>query len=179
MNKLLTLEEIKEVANEFHIDYSVLRAIIDVESAGKGFGVNGIDPKIQFEPHVFKRYTNVQITNGVEVQTEEWKAFKEAFAIDQEAARLSTSWGLGQIMGFNHLAAGYKSSAEMVKDFYKSEIQQLRGMVRFIFADKRLVKAINELDFVAFARIYNGPLFYKFNYDVRLKKAYENYRKNL
>ncbi len=45
--------------------------------------------------------------------------------IDPRVALEATSWGLGQIMGSNHVAAGYESAAEMVAAFLDSEERSL------------------------------------------------------
>ena len=53
-------------------------------------------------------------------------------ALDSSAALASTSWGIGQIMGFNYAAAGYSSVEEMVAQLCLNEDNQLQAMARFI-----------------------------------------------
>lgn len=167
----LTIEEIESLANEFGLEAKTIRAVIQVECAGSGFMPNG-DIKIQFEPHIFKRYTGHIIDNKVEIQSEEWAAYKEAKAINWEAALLSTSWGMGQVMGFNFKAAGYSSVHEMVADFKTGEKAQLKGMLNFI-KNNRIIDELQRKDWAGFAKIYNGAGYKQFNYDTRLKEAYE------
>lgn len=169
--KFLREEDKQELADEFGVELRALKAVLKVESSGSGFGKSG-KVKIQFEPYHFRKYTNVRITNGVEGQTVEYKAYFKAVKIDQEAAMLSTSWGLGQIMGFNHKAAGYKVVDNMVLSFNASEYYQLKGMLNFIKSNKKLYQALKDKDWATFARYYNGKYYKKFNYDTRLAKAY-------
>jgi hypothetical protein len=170
MNRL-TIDEISALAAEFGLETKTLRAVIQVESAGAGFAPNG-DIKIQFEPHWFKRYTGHIIDNKVDIQTEEWAAYKEAKAINWEAALLSTSWGLGQVMGFNFKAAGYNSVGEMVAGFKTGEKAQLRGMLNFI-KNNFILDELQRKDWAGFAKVYNGAGYKQFNYDKRLQEAYD------
>lgn len=159
------------LARLFHIEPKALDAVMIVESSGAGFNLDG-SIKIQFEPTWFRKYTGKKIANGVEGQHAEWLAFNEAFGIDSTAALKSTSWGLGQVMGFNHKAAGYSTPEEMVRDFKESEVNQLKGMLNFISANGYTIRALREKDWETFAKHYNGPLYKDFNYDTRLAKAY-------
>lgn len=166
----LTIEEIESLASEFGLDAKTIRAVIQVECAGSGFMPNG-DIKIQFEPHIFKRYTGHIIENKVDVQGKEWEAYNEAKAINWEAALLSTSWGMGQVMGFNFKLAGYDNVQDMVNDFKTGERAQLKGMLTFI-KTARLIDELQRKDWAGFARGYNGSEYKQFNYDTRLQEAY-------
>lgn len=160
-----------ELAERFGIEYKALCAVLKVESAGSGFSKNG-RIKIQFEPYHFRKYTDIRIANGVEGQTVEYKAYFKAAGIDEKAAMLSTSWGLGQIMGFNHKAAGYKTVQEMVSTFNQSEYYQLEGMLNFIKSNKKMFAALLSKEWAIFAHYYNGKYYKKWNYDTKLEKAY-------
>jgi hypothetical protein len=92
-----------------------------------------------------------------------------------EIAALSTSWGLGQIMGFNHEACGYPTAVAMVRDFAKGETQQLEGMLAFVSANAAMLRALQRKDWAAFARLYNGPKYAVNKYDVKLAAAYKKY----
>lgn len=169
--KFLREEDKQELADEFGIELRALNAVLKVESSGSGFGSSG-KVKIQFEPYHFNKYTGVRVANGVERQAAEYKAYFKAVEIDLEAAMLSTSWGLGQIMGFNYKAAGYKLVDNMVLSFNASEYYQLKGMLNFIKSNKKLYRALKDKDWATFARYYNGKYYAKFNYDTRLAEAY-------
>ena len=171
MPKYLTEAGKRELAERFGIEYRVLLTVMKVESAGKGFSRDG-RIKIQFEPYHFRKYTNIRIANGVEGQKVEYEAYFKAVKISEESAMLATSWGLGQIMGFNHKAAGYEKVQEMVGIFNNSEYYQLEGMLNFIKYHKKMYRALTEKDWATFARYYNGKYYARWAYDIKLAKAY-------
>jgi len=172
MAKFITLSEKEALAKEFGIEYKALNAVFIVESSGSGFDRKTGLIKIQFEPYWFKKYTGKKLANGVENQTAEWKAYNAAYKIDKAAAMKSTSWGLGQVMGFNYKAAGYKDVQAMLDDFNLNEANQLRGMLNFIKATPKMLEALKKKDWATFAKYYNGPKYKDFNYDTRLAAAY-------
>lgn len=110
--------------------------------------------------------------NAVEGQKREWLAFNAAFAIDKTAAMLSTSWGLPQMMGFNHAALGFRTVDALVDSFRESEANQLRGMLAFLNSKPALAKAVRAKDWPMVAYYYNGAGYKQFNYDRRLAAAY-------
>lgn len=171
--KLISLEEIKELAESVHIEPAALMAVIRVEGSGKGYDHATGKILIQFEPYHFQRYTGKRIANGVEHQAAEWKAFNEAWKIDKESTMLSTSWGMLQVMGFNHKACGFQIVDNMVDSFKESELNQVKGALNFIKGSSVMFKALQSKDWATFAYGYNGKLFKKFNYDNRLKDAFE------
>ncbi len=171
MNKQISTTDYLELSKEFGISVRLIKTVVIVESSGKGFAVNG-DILIQFEPHIFKKYTGVLISNKVDVQSKEWSAYKEAKNINWEAAQLSTSWGLGQIMGFNFKLAGYDTVSAMVSEFGVSEYYQLKGMLNFIKNQPKMFEALKKQDWSAFARLYNGPAYAVNEYDIKLMSTY-------
>ena len=88
----------------------------------------------------------------------------------------ATSWGLGQIMGSNHVAAGYESAAEMVAAFLDSEESQLAGAVAFIRAN-HLDDELRGHQWAAFARGYNGPAYASHGYHTKLAARFAFWRK--
>lgn len=158
------------------IELAMLKAIIEVECGKDGFADDS-RIKIQFEPYWFNHYENVRLKNGVEGQVAEYEAFFNAACIDPESAMLSTSFGMGQVCGFNHKRAGYSSAKEMVMDFTVSEYNQLKGMLNFIQSDPSLFKAAINRDYRGFAFEYNGPKYEKFNYHTRIETAYLKFKK--
>ncbi|UKJ09066.1 N-acetylmuramidase family protein [Solitalea lacus] len=171
--KLIELNDIAELAVSNHLEPSALMAVIKVEGSGKGFDASTGKILIQFEPYHFQRYTGNRVANGVENQPKEWIAFNEAWKLDKEAAMLSTSWGMMQVMGFNHKAAGFQIVDAMIDAFKESEFNQVKGAINFIKSNPAMFKALQIRDWATFARGYNGPLFKKLNYDNRLKDAYQ------
>jgi hypothetical protein len=157
-----------------------LLAFIEVESGGRGFDEKTGKLMIQFESHIFSKATGIPRStsnqykwdeNKVDVQSKEWEAFNEAFKINPEEAMKSTSWGLPQIMGFNHKQAGYESVGAMLDDFKKSELQQVIALIRFITANPKLYKAVLEGDYETISSIYNG----KFHRELAAKNGWKPY----
>ena len=167
------------------IDKAVAVAVIAVESGGSGMGPDG-RMIIRFENHLFWTYwgkANPAAYGQYFVfdqnaswkghqyrpqpggpwldvhqnQNSEWAAFNFASTIDGGAARKSISMGLVQIMGFNNRAIGYTSPDAMFAAFAADEKFQLLGFFNFVKNDQRQINALQNRDFVGFARIYNGP----------------------
>lgn len=183
----LTKQQIKEIAEAGGLTYAQLMAFIEVESGGKGF-ING-KIVIQFEPAWFKKYAPFAPSgkwsiNKVENQTKEWIAFNDAFAKNKTAAMMSTSIGLGQIMGFHYGRLGYSSVGEMWDDFKKGEYQQVQGIVKFIKTDLKLYNALRNQNWHLVATYYNGggykELAKKYGrepYNISMENAYNHYIK--
>jgi len=196
----LTKQEISRIANGIGLPYAVFAAFIEVESGGKAFDEKTGKIIIQFEPHIFARYLTqfkvkfsisstvvgkrkiytinakgLTIRNGVEGQRAENNAYDIAMQIHPEAAMLSTSFGMGQIMGFNYAALGYDSVKEMVKAFNESEFEQVRGIASFILSSTSLKFALLKKDWRTAARIYNGPNYAAGRYHIKLENAHTKY----
>lgn len=169
-----------------------LLAFIEVESGGKGFDERTGKIILQLEPHIFSKATGIPRStsnqykwdeNKVDVQSKEWEAFNDAFKINPEEAMKATSWGLPQIMGFNHKQAGYASVGAMLDDFKAGELAQVLALIRFITANPKLYKAVLEGDYETVASCYNGSqhraLALKNGwkpYPDKLKEAEEKYK---
>jgi RHS repeat-associated protein len=168
---------INEQANELGVDPNLLAAVILVESGGSGF-VNG-NLKIRFENHAFLNATNKYkelftyewrshrfrtSTNSkwkkvhTGKQNDEYVAFEFAASLNKNAAYESISMGLGQIMGYNHNAAGYSSAKEMYEDFGKGHGQQIKGMITFFknYRNGSTLRALQHGDLKTFVTQYNG-----------------------
>lgn len=177
------------IGREIGVGEDEIHAILDVESAGSGFDAKG-RPKMLFEPHVFWRELGPGAKRDRAVVEKlaypRWKPgaypkdsyprLAKAMAIDETAALRSASWGLGQIMGFNHAAAGYSSAKAMVLAFMDDEDTHLRAMVSFIVANK-LDDELRRHDWAGFARGYNGPGFAKNGYDRNLAASFARWQK--
>ncbi len=164
-----------------------IHAIMEVESRGAGFDKTG-RPVILFEPHIFwkelgpGRKRDAATRAGLAYPRwgtkpypkDSYPRLMDAIEIDERAALRSTSWGLGQVMGFNHVAAGFDTVQAMVAAFCDSEEAQLDGMIRFIDASG-LGDDVRRHDWRAFARGYNGAGFDKNRYDKRLAAAFKKW----
>lgn len=177
---MISNDQLATIAKKYGYEPAALKAVLEVESNGKGFSDTTGKIIIQFEPHWFKRIADAKSRtkgviwsqNKVENQTEEWKAFNEAFSINPNAAMQATSIGMFQIMGFHYGKLGFKTVGEMW-DFCKaSEVNQLELGVRFINANPHLKNALKTKNWQKFAYYYNGAAYQKFNYDNRMAVAY-------
>jgi len=188
----VTPEEIDQIAIDLKVEVAAFRAVIAVEAAGSGFDKAG-RPKALFERHHF--YKHLKDAPGLQANAEaeglaypKWGTkpypkgsdavyaeIERACTIDEEAALLSTSWGLDQIMGSNFKMAGCASVEAMVEEACESEAGQLRQMAAFIKSAGLQDELMNK-DWAKFARGYNGPGYAQNAYDVKLAQAYEKNR---
>lgn len=160
-----------------------LHAFIDVETRGTGFDAQG-RPRILFERHIFHRYlpatkrtaaVNAGLASktpgGYGKESDQYDKLKRAMKIDRKAALYACSWGLGQVMGFNHAVAGYGTVDEMIIAFMADEEAHLEASVNFILAN-HLDDELRRHDWAGFAKGYNG-LNYRINrYDEKLAEAF-------
>jgi hypothetical protein len=188
----VTAEEIDAIADDLKVEHAAFRAVIAVEAAGSGFDKAG-RPKALFERHHF--WKHLKDAPGLQANAESeglaypkwgtkpypkgsdavYAEIERACLIDEEAALLSTSWGLGQIMGSNFKMAGCSSVQAMVEEACESEAGQLRQMAAFIKSAGLQDELMNK-DWAKFARGYNGPGYAQNAYDVKLAQAYEKNR---
>ena len=158
-----------------------LWAILTVETDGCGYLVDR-RPLILFERHIFHQQTrgafdqahpsiSSRVPGGYVGGGGEYDRLAEAAALDPHHALLSTSWGIGQVMGFDAQMGGFTSIEDMVADVVDSEDAQLKAIANFLRA-RRLHTTLASHDWKAFARGYNGPDFAKNQYDTRLAQAF-------
>lgn len=185
-------EKIKQVAIDLKVQPEHIKAIYKVEARGVGF--LGGKPKILFEGHKFwhrlrehgvdpKKHRNDPNLYGILYRKHTYKHYKgglkewgrlyKAIEINELAALESASWGLFQIMGFNYKRLGYSDVKKYVDDCYDSEDMHLEHLSRFIATDNRLVGALRRNDWAGFAKVYNGPLYWKHGYDKRLEREFK------
>lgn len=160
-------------------------AILNVETRGFGF-FQDRRPQLLFERHIFHRLTNGRYDSGNSdisnrkpggylKGSDEYIRLEKALQLDKEAALQSTSWGIGQVMGFNFKVAGFSSTEAMVTEMVKDENSQLTAMANFI-KENNLAGALQRKNWASFARGYNGK-DYKINeYDTRLAAAYAKFK---
>lgn len=182
----ITDEDYARASKRLGVDVATLKAVATVESQGDGFLDNG-EPKILFEGHWFSRFTGGQYDQShptlsyhrwtkehYKGGTAEYDRYREAAALDETAAMKSTSWGAFQIMGFNHKDAGYDTVEDFVEAMRESEAKQLLALAAFI-KSKELVSYLQNKDWAAFARHYNGPGYARNQYDQKLEEAYHRF----
>lgn len=179
-----------------------IHALLDTEARSSGFDRLGRTTML-YEPHVFYRLLRARGDQRLlELAVDEGLAYPKwgqrpypsdsyprlmaANKIAPMEALSSASWGLGQLMGFNHALAGYKSPEAMVQAFMDDEEYQLRAMIRFIISaglddelraldaaktDTQMLNAAR-----AFSRGYNGAGFAKNGYDDKLVASIKRWR---
>lgn len=179
--------DVATVAGYLGVEVAVLRAVMAVESRNTGFGPEG-RPIILNEPHVFYRELpagekrDAAVKVGLAYKSQGTKPYPKtqaarynwldmAMAIDVTAALRSCSWGLGQVMGFNHKAAGFDTVEAFVSAMTYSEGAQLYAVARFIVTNGLQVK-LRKKDWHGFARGYNGKEYAKHGYHTKLAEAY-------
>lgn len=203
----LTNKDIHDIALARGYEYAELKAFIQVESTGSGFDKLGnlmiqFEPHVFAKwleifdvEHTLSKSVRdgrtsykivacikgttepIELSNGIEVQSKELKAYDVALKIDERAAKLSTSWGLPQILGQSYDLAGYSSAQAMIDDFRENEVNQIQAMCTFI-EKKGIKKYLQNGDWANVARLYNGAGYIKVTdlkkrYDNRLKEEYE------
>lgn len=119
------------------------------------------DPNQRWTGHQFRR-TKAEAWQDQHVrkQSVEWDALNFASSLSSTAARLSISMGGPQIMGFNFEVLGFNSVHEMFEAFSSGDRAQIIAFFEFVEGppgDNRRVEALQKLDFVTFAKYYNGP----------------------
>lgn len=165
---------------------AAVRAVLAIESAGNGFAADN-RPIILNEPHVFYReLSGGQRTQAVnaglayakwgarpypKTQGARYAWLDKAMGINQTAALKSCSWGLGQVMGFNHAACGFATVQEFVEAMKVSEGAQLYAVARFCVS-KGLQKHVRSRNWSGFAYGYNGSGYAKHGYHTKLANAY-------
>lgn len=167
-----------------------IRAVCQVEARGSGFDTKN-RPVILFEPHVFYRnlsgsqrdtathlglaYAVWKPGNYPATQDGRYDQLNKACAINEAAALMAASWGIGQVLGENFKVCGFGTPQELVAACVESEGGQLDVMAAFI-AGKGLGKYLVAKDWAGFARGYNGSAYGKNQYDIKLARAYERLR---
>ncbi len=181
----LDQEGLAEVIEWMGVGAAELWAVLNIETRGCGF-LPDRRPAILFERHIFSRETHQRFdTSHPHISNRQrggygadgahqYERLERALALDHRAALRSTSWGIGQLMGFNAEIAGYTDVEEMVTAMTVSEDQQLLGMAGEI-THNRLERALRAHDWPAFARGYNGSEYASNSYDTRLAAAYQKY----
>ena len=188
----------QKLGKELKIEPALLKAVAMVECGLELTGVlsNGL-PKILFEGHVFYRelakrsqknaigcaerypticyqkWTKQYYLGGIA----EYKRYNKAYEINQECAMLATSWGIGQIMGFNYNLCGQPDVESFVKLNHVSEEEQMKLWYHFLYNSK-MVHLLLDQDWAGFAKKYNGPGQVDV-YSQKLRNTYNNLKGKL
>lgn len=189
---VVTLQEqdFQDAARRLRCDVPAIRAVAEVESSGSGFLADG-RPRILFEGHIFSRYTKgIYNANYPDISYPKWDVSKyakgpnaeargqgewarliRAKMLNERAALFSASYGMFQIMGFNHSLCGYTSVDTFVEDMGESARNHLLAFCEYI-VHVRLDDELRNHYWKEFAKRYNGPMYQKNRYDEKLALAY-------
>jgi hypothetical protein len=190
-DRLLSMGDLARAADRLDVPLAAIRAVNEVEARGAGFLPDG-RPKILFERHIMYRQLRerrldadlyarqspklVSTTRGGYLGGEaEHKRLAMASAIHRDCAIEACSWGVFQIMGFHWQALGYSSAEDYAARMSRSEAEHLDAFVRFIEADRNLLKALRTGKWATFAAGYNGAAYKENLYDIKLARAFERY----
>ncbi|MGX9120351.1 N-acetylmuramidase domain-containing protein [Mesorhizobium sp. BHbsci] len=186
--KRITDIDIPRIGATIGVGEDEIHAFMDVEAAGSGFDRAG-RPKLLFEPHVFYRnLTGAKRSAAVKagLAYAKWGAkpypkdsyprLVAAMAIDETAALKSASWGLTQILGENHKAAGFSTVQAMVQAFMADEAAHLEATVKLLVAWK-VDDDLKAHRWSVVARTWNGPGYKKNRYDAKLATAFAKWQK--
>lgn len=172
---------------------AALWCVFEVETSGitQGFGFRpDRRPEILFERHKFRAFTDGRFNQshpelsgsqgGYGTLASQYDKLELALQLSRDAglgeepALKSASWGIGQVMGFNHVAAGFPSARQMVDAMVQGEDAQVMAVARFMVSGG-LDKALRNKDWARFARLYNGPTFAQNQYDIKLQVQYARF----
>jgi peptidoglycan hydrolase-like protein with peptidoglycan-binding domain len=188
---------VRKVADEHGIEQAALLAVVDIESAGNPFEIDGTTPEFLFERHIFYQQLRAIAPDKLQAAVDQglahpdWRPqsqyrdegtsamklalFQKACAVHEEAAYRSCSWGVGQTMGFQYAKLGFDSAKAMVDKMRGSVEEQVECMVGEITASNLLVPLQRHL-WTQFARGYNGAGYATNRYDSKLAYAYTVWR---
>lgn len=190
--------DLVSVATSIDLELACIKAVREVEAPRGGF-LPGGEVTILFEGHIlwrqfvrrgldprpaakahptvlYPQQTRAHYVGGIG----EYRRLGEASELALEVcgtaapALASTSWGMFQLMGFNHKPCGFASVEDFVAAMRVHEREHLAAFVRFI-ANDGLLPHLRAHDWARFAAGYNG-LGYKANeYDTKLAAAHARY----
>ena len=192
---MITDQNYKAAAARIGCEPAAVRAVDQVEAPGGGFDSSG-RVIILFEPYVFYKELRKagidptpylkQFPDLVSASwnpnlygpggAKQWNKLNAAIKIHKTAAEKSASYGRYQILGQNFRAAGYDNVDLMIEDYQKGEEKQLNSFVNYIM-NNQLDDELRNKDWKSFARQYNGAYYWKNQYDIKIKRAYENAKK--
>lgn len=188
----LSLADFKRIAEMNNLPVANLRAVVKIEAAGAGYNRAGL-MKLLYEYHIAFRRTKGKVRYRLAkagLAVKRWGAkkypramaarheqVKNAVAIAGDAGFEFASYGLPQMMGFNHKVCGFVSARAMVSFMLEGEANQLEVMIRFL-KGTGLINHLRKGNWKSFARGYNGPAYAKHGYDRKLAHAAKMFARN-
>lgn len=187
--------DFEQAARFLDVEVAAIKAVYEVESGGRSGFLKDGRPIILFEGHIFWNELKKREIDPEKYSSEykdvlfpkwnrssyiggvaEYDRLEKASKINKNAALCSASWGMFQIMGFNHKLCGFETVQKYVQAINQSANNHLASFVQFL-KNTGLAKPLKELDWETFARKYNGPGYKQNDYDTKLQAAYLKYKK--
>lgn len=181
MKPKLTSADFVRAARALGCDVPAIRAVAKVEAPRGAFQLDGL-PTILFERHVFSRLTKGRFDvivpdlsnptpGGYGMYADQHARLAIASNLDRDAALQSASWGMFQIMGFNHASAGHATLQSFINAMYAGEPEHLDAFVALI-KSFGLADELRDHRWAAFAKGYNGPGYRANQYDTKIEAAF-------
>jgi hypothetical protein len=178
----LTLQDYLDSGGRLGCNPAYVLAFAEVEAHGAGFEAGY--PKILFEPHIFSRLTQHRFDASHPAisypkwgmrpypkgANERYQQLLDAVGLDVYGGFASASYGKFQLMGFNHEACGYDNPWALAIAMAFDEPTQLKAFESFIRRNN-LLQPLQNGQWVALARGYNGPAYAANAYDKKLAQA--------
>jgi hypothetical protein len=175
-------------------EVSSVMAVAQIEAGGRaGFAPDG-RPIIRYELHIFHKETGGAYQQSHPhlsqptlaagnpyhdgTQATEWSYLYGAMILREQAgprrirtALRSASWGMFQVMGFNHNSAGWADVIGFANDMFVWENNHLRAFLGYV-QSTGLSPTLIQHNWTAFASGYNGPAYAVNQYDTKIAAAY-------
>ena len=184
---MLTDNDYEVASFKLACDVNAVKAVAEVESHGSGFVAPGV-PKTLFEGVEFhnrtggvydKDYPTISFPHWTRefyghTPQAELDRLHLACSLNPDAGFESASYGAFQIMGYHWKDLGYASITDFVTEMSKDDASHLDAFCRFILANPRIHKALQNKDWNTFALHYNGELQVSV-YSKRMQDAYTEF----
>jgi hypothetical protein len=178
----LTLADYTGAATRLRCEVNAIRAVANVETKKSPYDELG-RPTILYERHKFRTHSNGRYNlthpdisgpqGGYGLFRVQYSKLYRAAVLDEVAALKSASYGMFQILGENHVAAGFPTVGAFVDAMMGEERDHLAAFVSFILANPGMLTALRNRNWATFARLYNGPNYRDNDYDTKMQTEYE------
>lgn len=189
--KYVQAADFKKTAQDLGAEVAAVRAVCEVEAKASGFLPDGrvliLHERHKFYEYlvknrgkafaneIFRKFPDIcnPDTGGYKGNEAEWPRHERAIAIDRNAALMSSSYGLFQIMGFNFKRAGYPTVEAYYESVHISERKHMEAFKSFVQSSTELLSAIRSKNWAVFAKNYNGAGYAMYQYDIKMATAYD------
>lgn len=178
----LTEADFVAIAARHKVETAAVKAIAKVESGGRSGFDDQNRPKILFEAHLFRKFTNRRFdkthphlsmaypASRAFYKWEQYPRLYEAMLLDPKAALSAASWGMFQVMGFNH--NGWPDPISFAAAMFAGEANHLKSFEAFCSANG-VWKPLADQNWAAVAKAYNGADYAANAYDTKMQAAYD------